>query len=261
MQSPRADYAPAPRARQTLTNGLIATFLGLNAWAQLLLWPMLSRAGDGWTVADVVMVAAPPLCLGLGIWRRREWLLLWAVPFCLLAPLVAMPELVSLARYPALRLLATSASLVVYILSIAWVAAGALPAGGAIVTTKLSSRPRPPRWARRERMFWGLTAVTAIMPVALLGHILYDTRFLERIVELYGERHRAMQILLGLGALLTWLGIVVWAIIGVLDRHRAGDPALLASIDALGQRATLRPGFVIAIATGVAAVTAISVLR
>ena len=261
MPSPRADDVATPRPRQSLSNGLIAAFLGLNAWAQLLLAPMLSRPGHAWTLADVVVIAAPLACLGLGIWRRREWLLLWAVPVGLLAPLVATPELVALSRYPALRLLASSASLVIYILSIAWVAAGALPVGRAIVTTKLPAQPRPPRWARRERVFLGLTAVTVIMPVVLLGHIMYDGRFLARIVELYGDRHRAMQILLGLGAILTWLGVVAWAIIGVLERHRAGDPALLASIDALGQRASLRPGFVIAIATGVAAVTAISVLR
>lgn len=261
MPSSRADDVATPRPRQTVSNGLIAAFLGLNAWAQLLLAPLLGRSGRAWSLADVALVAVPLLWLGLGVWRRREWLLLWAFPFCVLAPLVAMPELVALTRYPAPRLLASAASLVVYVLTIAWVATGALPASGAIVTTKLNGRPRPPRWARRERMFLGLSAVTAIIPIALLEYILYDARFLARLVELYGDRHRAMQILLGLGALLTWLGVVLWAVIGVLDRHRAGDPSMLARIDGLGQRTTLRPGFVIAIAGGVAAVTAISVLR
>lgn len=237
----------------------VAAFLGVNAWAQLVLATALFCPAIEMGVA--LMVAAPLVALAAGIRWRNDWLLLLAVPTAMAAALVTMRDALDLAHFPRLRLLLASCSLVVYLLAAAWVASAAPPAQPSVRMATLPAHTRPARWASRERMYWGLAAVALLFPSALLHHILYDAAFLERVSSLYGDRQRGMQILLMLGGLVVWLAMARWAVIDVLDRHRSGDRVLAVELERLRQRRRLRPGFVLAIAAGLAAVIAVSVLR
>jgi len=118
--------------------------------------------------------------------------------------------------------------------------------------------------ARRERVYWELTALSIAIPTLLIGWVNYDESVAAYLGAMYPGRIEGMTSALTAGALVLWLGIYHFAFLGALRPHRVGDRDLLETLRrtrAEIQRGTLRPRFYGAVVLALVAMLALVAVR
>ena len=120
------------------------------------------------------------------------------------------------------------------------------------------------RWQRRERVYWMLTAMSLVIPTVLIAWVNFDSAIGDYLGEMYPGRVALMTTALTAGAIVLWLGIYHYALLGVLRPHRTGDRDLvgkLAQARADAKAGRPRPRFYIAVALALAAMASLILLR
>jgi hypothetical protein len=224
----------------------VAAALGLNVWVTLVLVPALF-VGAFRTPAESLLAALPLLPLGVGLARRSPVWQLLVYPAALLLPIAWAPRIVTGNVHGRWSFLVVSASLVGYLFSVSFFSSFHDPTPPSR-TRSLSSAAKPvaPRWRRRFRLYYILAALSALLPAAMLYAVNFSTPNLSSLRDRYTGRVGSMAALLNLGVLGLWMLLFSWAFVGVLKRHRTGDPELAAELSALrksARRGTPRPVF------------------
>jgi len=224
----------------------VAAALGLNVWVTLVLVPALF-VGAFRTPAESVLAALPLVPLGVGLAKRSPVWQLLVYPAALLLPIAWAPRVVTGNVHGRWSFLVVSASLVAYLFSVSFFSSFHDPTPPAR-TRSLSSAAKPvaPRWRRRFRLYYVLAVLSAALPGAMLYAVNFSSTNLGALRDRYTGRVGSMAALLNLGVLGLWMLLFAWAFVGVLKRHRTGDPQLAAELQALrksARRGTPRPVF------------------
>lgn len=231
--APASEVAPdrpgGARRWQTFADAVALT-LGLNVWLSLVLVPAL-HVGAVRGAAQVILVVAPLAALVVGIWRRSELVLLGAFPSALLVPISVAPEIASAHLYGPVRFGLVGAGVVAYLLSGSFFAAFHEPAEP-VSTRPLASAAaaRPPRWRRRERVYWLLTVLAVVCPVLGLYWVNFDPAITSFLAQMYPGRVAPMQTLLNVAVLALWLVLYLHVFLGALRPHRTGDRDLVTHL-------------------------------
>jgi hypothetical protein len=242
----------------------VAGALGVNLWVSLVLLPGLV-AGALHTLPEQLAAVIPLGVLGLGVWRRSELILLLAYPSSLLVPLALAPEMANVHIYGPVRFAIVAVGLVGYLF------------GASIFTSfreppppigrrplASASRPVPPRWRRRFRIYAALTGLSLVFPLVLLYTINFDDTAREFMLRRYPGRVNALTTVMNLGALSFWVLAYFWFFLGVLRPHRTGDRDLVADLERLRRqsgRARPRPQFYLGVACALLLMITLLVLR
>src|SRR5690606_38565380 len=100
-----------------------------------------------------------------------------------------------------------------------------------------ASRPVPPRWRRRFRLYAALTALSIVFPLVLLYTINFDGEVRELLAVQYPGRVAGLTTVMNLGAVAFWVLLYAWFFLGVLRPHRTGDRDLVGDLDRLRREA------------------------
>ena len=224
----------------------VAAALGLNVWVTLVLVPSLF-VGAFRSPSESLLAALPLVPLGIGLARRSPIFQLLVYPAALLVPIAWAPRIVTGNVHGKWSFLVVSASLVAYLFSVSFFSSFHDPIEPAR-TRSLSSAQKPvaPRWRRRFRLYHLLAALSALLPGAMLYAINFDADNLAALRDRYTGRVGSMAALLNLGVLGLWMLLFSWAFVGVLKKHRTGDPELAAELSGLrkaARRGVPRPLF------------------
>ncbi len=224
----------------------VAAALGLNVWVTLVLVPALF-VGAFRTPAESLLAALPLVPLGVGLARRSPVWQLLAYPAALLVPIAYAPRVVTGNVHGQWSFLVVSASLVAYLFSVSFFSSFRDPMAPSR-TRPLSSAQRPiaPRWRRRFRLYYALAVLSALLPGALLYAVNFAPENLQAMRDRFPGRAGSMSALFNLGVLGLWMLLFSWAFVGVLKRHRTGDPELIAELAQLrkgARRGAPRPLF------------------
>jgi hypothetical protein len=224
----------------------VAAALGLNVWVTLVLVPSLF-VGAFRSPAESLLAALPLVPLGVGLARRSPLWQLLLYPAGLLVPIAWAPRVVTGNVHGRWSFLVVSASLVGYLFSVSFFSSFHDPTPPTR-TRSLSSAQKPiaPRWQRRFRLYYLLAILSALLPGAMLYAINFSDANLAALRDRYTGRVGSMAALCNLGVLGLWMLLFSWAFVGVLKRHRTGDPELMTELSALrkgARRGTPRPIF------------------
>lgn len=240
----------------------VAALLGVNLWVTLILVPGLFQHAFR-RPAEALLAALPLVPLGVGLVRRHPVWQLLVYPAALLLPIAWSPRVVAGNVHGPWSFLVVAASLVGYLFAVSFFASfhepprpartrslaprgapgrpgGPSGPGGRAESEPIGRGRAPGRWRRRFRVYYGLSALSALIPAALLYAVNFDSENQVALRARYAGRVGSIAALLNLGVLGLWLGLYAWAFVGVLRRHRTGDPELLAELDALARGG--RPG-------------------
>jgi hypothetical protein len=224
----------------------VAAALGLNVWISLILVPAL-YVGAFRSPAEAVLAALPLIPLGVGLIRRSPAWQLLLFPGALLVPIAWAPRLVAGNVHGKWSFLIVCTSLIGYLFSVSFFSSFHDPTPAAHVRQLSSATGSvPSRWKRRFRMYAAFTGFAALFPAALVYAVNFDAGHLADLRERYPGRAASFTALLNLGVLGVWMLVFSWAFVGVLKRHRTGDPELasqLAGLRASARRGMPRPLF------------------
>lgn len=222
--------AAVPERRWRRFADAVALALGLNVWLSLVVIPA-AQVGALGTVAKLTLTLVPLLALGCGIALRSELLLLGAFPSTLLAPISLTPAIASSHQFGPIRFLIVALGVVAYLLAGSFFMAFHEPAAP-VSSRPLASAagPRAERWQRRERIYWGLTALSVICPVLGLYWVNFDPAIRGFLNQMYPGRVAAMQTLLNVTVLALWLILFLHVFLGTLRPHRTGDRELVVDL-------------------------------
>jgi hypothetical protein len=252
--SERVSGAP-PEGRWRTFADAVALTLGLNVWLSLVLVPAV-HVGAMRTSLQVALVVAPLAALVVGIWRRSELVLLGAFPSTLLVPISVTPAIAGAHLYGPVRFAVVGAGVVAYLLSGSFFMAFHEPADPVSARPLASSAAaRPPRWQRRERVYWQLTILAVICPALGLYWVNFDPAIAKFLAQMYPGRVAAMSTLLNVAVLSMWLVLYLHVFLGALRPHRTGDRDLVTTLamaraDAARGRPRLRFHVAVACALG-----------
>lgn len=262
--SPPATAARPPNPRWRLYADAVAAALGLNVWITLVFVPGLF-VGAFRSPAAGLLAALPLVPLGVGLVKRSPVWQLLAFPAALLVPIAWAPRVVAGNVHGKWSFLLVAASLVGYLFSVTFFASfHEPPAPARTRSLKGAAGPVPPRWRRRFRIYWVLTTLSVAIPAALIYAVNFAPANQAGLRERYPGRAGAVSALLNLGVLALWLGLFSWAFVGVLKRHRTGDPELGASLEALrraARRGAPRPMFYLWVLLALASMGVLVYLR
>jgi len=208
---------------------VVALALGINVWVSIVLLPSLF-AGR-WTSPGN---ALPLLVLVLGLWRRSELLLLLLFPAALLLPVGFTPELASPHVYGPARFIIVSVGLIAYLLGVSFFTSFYEPPPPESTRPLASaSKPQPPRWQRRYRMYWAFTILSVVFPATLLYAANFDEATQAFLRQMYPARTQQMLAVLDLTVIVAWVLLYGRFFVGLLRLHRTGDPDLARRITRL----------------------------
>ncbi len=232
---------------------LVAAALGLNAWATLLLVPVLHSAslGKAHPPRHLWLLALPLPLLLLGLIRLSRPLLLALFP-------MSLGVLVAVYRGPTGRGLFTvwtfgvaAISLLGYLLGSTIILEVRARRDDAVGSRALPLPPLSPKWKRRRRVYLMLAAFAAMIPLALIYTIDFHPATAQTLRAEYGTGAEEMQTLFVVCALGFWLWIFSTFFMAPLEEHRRGDLALrreLAALDQRSRRARPRRSFYLVVA-------------
>lgn len=199
----------------------------------------------------------PVLVLALGLRRRSEAILLAAFPAALVVPILVEPQLASASVNSPVRFAFVAIGVIAYLFGVSYFTTfHEPPAPLSIRMLSSALTPPAPRWQRRERVYWELTIMSIAVPVALIGFVNHDDALAAYIGAMYPGQVALMTTTLTAGALVLWLGIYHYAVLGALRPHRTGDRDLVEALNRTrGELSTkaLRPPFYIAVAVALVA--------
>jgi|SRR5581483_8386423 len=248
----------------------LALALGVNLWIVAVGVPL---AVDTRWVSGPSLGAVLSLCLlaasalGLliwGVWRRSDGILLAAFPAITFLPVALLgggdPEARLLAAPP----LAVSAlSLVGYLFAACGLQRQAELQPSDVESRALPTGELPERWRRRSRVYFGLAALAAVIPLVLLWAVNLRSETVRALGRSFGPRADSVQVLLtvAVGA----LAFALWRafLVGPLEAHLQQDPELTRALKAArahARRGRPRPGFYLAVGVALAGI-ALAILR
>jgi hypothetical protein len=242
----------------------IAAALGVNLWVSLILLPGLV-AGALQSIPAQMASMIPIGVLGIGVWRRSEMVLLLGYPSALLVPIAFAPEMANVHVYGPVRFAIVAVGLVGYLFGASIFTSfrePPPPVGRRPLAS--SSRPVPPRWQRRFRIYAALAGLSLVFPLVLLYTINFDDTAREFMLRRYAGRVAALTTVMNLGAVCFWILAYFWFFIGVLRPHRTGDRELLADLEQIrrqAQRSRPRPQFYLGVACALILMIILLVLR
>ena len=243
---------------------VVAFALGTNVWISIVIVPALFQ-GLLHGIARIAAAILPFGVLLLGLQRRSEGILLGVFPAAVLVPVSLQPQLASASVYGPVRFALVSLGVIAYLFGVSFFTTFHEPPAPRSVRMLSSAQQGPAtRWLRRERMYWGLTALSLVIPTVLIAWVNYDDAIADYLGEMYPGRVALMTTALTVGAIVLWLGIYHYAFLGVLRPHRTGDRDL---VNALGRmRAEAKTGkprmrFYLAVACALVAMLSLIVLR
>ena len=209
---------------------VVAFALGTNVWVSIVILPAIfvgALHGAGHIAAALLPFGV--LLMGLG--RRSEGILLGVFPAAVLVPVSIQPQLASSYVYGPVRFALVAIGVIAYLFGVSFFTAFHEPPAPRSVRMLSSATAGPAtRWRRRERVYWGLTTLSVIIPIALIVWVNYDDAIGDYIGEMYPGRVALMTTALTVGAIVLWLGIYHYAFLGVLRPHRTGDRDLVTSL-------------------------------
>jgi len=183
------------------------------------------------TSGMLLAVLAAPAALTVGLWRRSEILLLGAFPSAILIPIALHPEMGASHVFGPVRFAVVATGLVAYLLGISYFTTFHEPQQPVSERTLSSAQqPTPPRWRRRERMYWLLAALSLAVPVFLIWTVAYDDDIARAIQHYYPGRVAPMMTLLTLGVVALSVILYAWVFLGVMRPHRTGDRDLVTTL-------------------------------
>lgn len=239
----------APRRWRAYADA-VALALGLNVWLSVVVLPAAFvhglRGGLG-----TLLGALPLVALGVGLWRRAESVLLLGFPIAVLVPVAYAPQIASAQVYGPARFVLVALGLCAYLFGVAFFSSFHEPPPP-VSTRWLSSAAggAAPRWRRRERVYWGLFALSLVFPGTLIAWVNFDSEVQAYLGKMYAGRLAQMTTILNVGAITLWLAIYQFAFLGVLRPHRTGDRDLavrVATAKAEAARGRPRPRFFIGV--------------
>ncbi len=209
---------------------VVAFTLGVNVWITIIILP----AAFVGALRGKTMIAAallPFAVLVAGLWRRSEIVLLGLFPSALLVPIAFQPQLASSYVYGPIRFGFVALGVIAYLFGVSFFTTFHEPPAPKSVRPLSSAQQGPsPRWQRRERVYWMLTAMSIVIPTVLIAWVNFDTSIAEFLGKMYPGRVALMTTALTAGAIVLWLGIYHYAFLGALRPHRTGDRDLVTAL-------------------------------
>jgi len=243
---------------------VVAFTLGVNVWITVVILPAIfigALHGKGMVLAALL----PFTALMAGLWRRSELILLGLFPSALLVPIGLVPDLARSHVYGPTRFVLTALGVIAYLFSVSYFTTFHEPPAPRSIRPLSSSQQTPaPRWQRRERVYWMLTAMSLVIPAVLIAWVNFDDSVADFLGEMYPGRVALMTTALTVGAIVLWLGIYHYAFLGALRPHRTGDRDLvttLAQARADAKAGKPRARFYLSVALALGAMIVLIVLR
>jgi hypothetical protein len=242
---------------------VVAFTLGVNVWITVVILPAIFV----FALRGKMIVAAllPFGTLMLGLWRRSELVLLCLFPSALLVPISLEPALATSHVYGPIRFVLVALGVVAYLFGVSFFTTFHEPPAPKSVRPLSSAQQGPlPRWQRRERVYWMLSAMSLVIPAVLIAWVNFDESVADFLGEMYPGRVALMTTALTVGAIVLWLGIYHYAFLGALRPHRTGDRDLvgaLAQARADAKAGKPRARFYLAVAFALGAMLVLIVLR
>lgn len=208
---------------------MVALLLGINVWISVVVLPAIFvDALHGYRVAVVLL---PLGVLLWGLLRGGEAVLLGLFPAAVLLPVAMTPAMGSAHVYGPVRFALVLAGVVAYLFGVSFFATFHEPPAPRSVRTLTSAQGgRPPRWRRRERVYWMMVTMSVAMPAILLSWVLFDSSIQSYLEQMYPGRLALMTTMLAVGAIALYLGIYHYLFLGVLRPHRTGDRDIVVSL-------------------------------
>ncbi len=243
---------------------VVAVALGVNVWISMVVLPALFvGAHRGATVVTAVLLA--PIALVAGLWQRSQVILLGAFPTAILIPIALRPEMAASHVYGKLRFVVVAVGLLGYLFGVSFFTTFHEPRQPVSERQLTSARePAPPRWRRRERIYWGLAALAFAVPAYLIWEVSYDPAIQQALAAWYPGRIALMTTLLMIAAVTLSVVLYAWVFLGVLRPHRTGDRDIvtrLAVARADAQRGRPRLRFYLGVILALGFMAAMVVLR
>ncbi|MEZ4404608.1 MAG: hypothetical protein R3B06_31600 [Kofleriaceae bacterium] len=225
-----ASAAAVPERRWRRFADVVALALGVNMWLSLVIIPAAQIGALG-RPAILALALVPLAVLGAGIAVRSELVLLGAFPSAVLLPISLDPAIAAAPLFGPVRFWVVAVGVVAYLLAGSFFMAFHEPAAPRSARPLASSAEgQPSRWRRRERVYWGLTALSVVCPVLGIYWVNYDPAINAFIDQMYAGRVAAMSTLLNAAVLVLWLVIYLHVFLGALKPHRTGDRDLVTEL-------------------------------
>ncbi|HTJ41773.1 MAG TPA: hypothetical protein VL463_06735 [Kofleriaceae bacterium] len=243
---------------------VVAFALGLNIWISVVILPA-AFVGALHGGAREACAALPLVVLLIGLLRRTEVVLLGVFPAAVLVPIAVSPQMASSHVYGPVRFTIVALGFVAYLLGVSFFTSFHEPPAP-ISERKLTSAQasRPERWQRRERVYWGLFALTIVFPATLLWLANFDGEIQGDLEGMYPGRVALMTTMVDVGVIALWLLLYLTVFLGVMRPHRTGDRDLvtkLALARAEAESGRPRARFYLGVAAALAFMAALVVLR
>ncbi|TMQ11557.1 MAG: hypothetical protein E6J90_34610 [Deltaproteobacteria bacterium] len=243
---------------------VVAFALGTNVWISTVILPAIF-VGVLHGASQIAAAALPFVVLLLGLARRSEAVLLGLFPAAVLVPIALQPQMASSYVYGPIRFTVVALGVLAYLFGVSFFTTWHEPPAPRSVRGLSSAQLGPAeRWQRRERVYWMLTAMSLVIPTVLLAWVNFDTAIEDYLGEMYPGRVALMTTALTVGAIVLWLGIYHYALLGVLRPHRTGDRDLVARLGQARSDAKIgkpRPRFYVSVALALAAMATLILLR
>jgi hypothetical protein len=215
---------PVNTARKWRTFADVVAFtLGVNVWISIVILP----AAFVGALRGGAMIMAALLPFGVllfGLARRSELVLLGLFPSALLVPISLQPQLASSYVYGPIRFGLVALGVVAYLFGVSFFTTfHEPPAPRSIRSLSSAAQGTPERWLRRERVYWMLAGMSLVIPTVLIAWVNFDSAIADFLGEMYPGRVALMTTALTAGAIVLWLAIYHYALLGVLRPHRTGD--------------------------------------
>jgi hypothetical protein len=209
---------------------LVAFALGVNVWISMVVLPaaFVGALAGGFREA---CAALPLLILLLGLLRRSEVVLLGVFPAAILVPIAASPQMASSHVYGPIRFTVVALGVVAYLLGVSFFTAFHEPPAPVSERRLTSAQTtRPARWQRRERVYWGLFALSIAFPAIILWLANFDSEIQADLEGMYPGRVALMTTMIDVGVIALWLSLYLGVFLGVMRPHRTGDRDLVTRI-------------------------------
>src|SRR5215510_9861128 len=243
---------------------LVAFALGVNVWISIVVLPA-AFVGALHTRVHLVCAALPLVVLIAGLLRRSEITLLGLFPAATLVPIAVSPQMASSHVYGPIRFAVVAVGLVSYLLGVSFFTSFHEPPAPLSVRRLSSAQGgRPERWQRRERVYWGLFALSIVVPAALIWFANFDGEIQADLEGMYPGRVALMTTMIDVGVIALWTLLYVGVFLGVMRPHRTGDRDLvtrLAMARAEAQAGRPRARFYLGVAAALVFMALLVVLR
>jgi hypothetical protein len=256
--------APPIERRWRAFADVVAVALGANVYVSMVVLPALF-VGAARSSGVLLAMLLGPAALVAGVWQRSQLILLGAFPTAIPVPIALRPEMAASHVYGKLRFVVVAVGLIAYLLGVSFFTTFHEPQAPVSERLLTSARePRPPRWRRRERVYWGLAATAFLVPAYLIWEVSYDPAIQSALAAWYPGRIALMTTLLMLAAVTMSVLLYAWVFLGVMRPHRTGDRdvvTLLAVARADAQRGRPRLRFYLGVILALGFMAAMVVLR